>query len=238
MNTKYLINALVGSFRELLAKAKAEGLVIDMAGCKVGPEVAREMRFSYKDVDYINSENSELNDLLKHNCEVSRIVYEEYEEVDVDNIDTIEDLMVFLSRTDLPSKVKFKTKSNSNKPMGAIALLIMSRPDLDVDTFGIAVSLFDLVRKYWIPNAKDHDKYYKIDSGNIIVCDKVEASDIYLPYEFGNTKLFSLDGSIAIDNEWQEVVEGLIMLFRNKSKRHKGKTLLNYVTFRGDTDND
>lgn len=252
MGTRYLINALSGAQRTIMASLVGTGTVVDLAGCKLGPEGASILMEYYSTIDFCNSEDPYLDAVLKNNCARSRETVEPYESLDLYNVKTIDTYMQLVQ--EIPTGAKVTPNVSLSKLLDKVTLvmLIMSRPDVEFDIRSCASDIYDYVRDVWLSTAGHHEKYYELippdtvlrlpDKDGYFGCEgygfQRESSFIrnrqVLPWEFGNTKIINMDGS-GVDEEWRPVVEKCLDAFQSSyAERKPGKVLRNLLLFRNE----
>lgn len=254
MGTKFIINALSMRFRRCLDEAATSGVEYDLAGCRFGPECADLLKDYYDRVNFCNTEDSYLDGLLKNNMDYKRNPPEEYELLTIRNMRSLDDY--FDLAENLPQGGQFKVDCSltSIADRSILVLLIMTRPDLELDIRQCSHDVFTYVRDSWLSVAEHHDKYYELIPPDVLVVEKQPDSDYYgrpsyglqreqafirnrlvLPYEFGNSQIITLDQSIKVSQEWRLTVEKCIDAFEMANMSHKpGKVLRNILTFRED----
>lgn len=250
LGTKYIINSLTGSLRGVLDAAVSNGSSVDLAGCKFGPDCALVLQEYYESIDFVNTADSHLDSILRSNCERSRTEPEQYEELNLRNIRSIDTYMDLVKS--LPENSKYKPNVSLSHLLDKVTLvlLIMSRPDIEFDIRSCASDVYEYVRDAWISNAKHHDKYYELIPPDTVLrlpdADGYFGSQGYgyqretsfirnrivLPWEFGNTKIITLGGD-GVDEEWRMVVEKCLDAFQDSyAERKSGRVLRNMLTFR------
>lgn len=255
METKYIINALSGRFRRCLEEAENSSIEYDLAGCRFGPECSELLKDYYATVNFCNTEDAYLDELLKNNIAYKREKIEEYEVLTIRGTSSLDDY--FDMAQNLPTGARFKVDCSLTSIMdrSTLVLLIMTRPDLDLDIRQCSHDVFSYVRDSWLSVWEHHDKYYELMPPNVVITEKQPNSEYYgrpsygyqkeetfvrnrlvLPYEFGNSQIIKLDQSIRVSEEWRLTVEKCIDVFETASiSRKPGKVIRNILTFREDT---
>lgn len=252
LGTKYVINALSGALRSILTQAQVNGDVVDLADCKLGPDCAVLLNSYYQTLDMVNSTDSRLDALLKSNIQRSRFEPEEYAQLEMRGVRSINVFMELVKTIPSGAKVKPIVSLSQLLDKVTLVLLIMSRPDVEFDIRGCASDIFDYVRDAWISTAEPHNAYYELIAPDVVLRypdeDGYFGSQEYgfqressfirnrtvLPYEFGNEKIVSMDGT-GVKPEWQLVVEKCLDAFDTSyTEKAPGKVLRNLLTFRGE----
>lgn len=254
MGTRFIINALSMRFRRCLEDSVAAGNELDLSGCKFGPECADLLKDYYDKLDFKNSEDEYLDSILKNNMEYKRNAPEEWEVLTIRNMKSLEEYMDLVKN--LPQGAQFKVDCSltSIADRSILTLLIMTRPDLELDIRQCSHDVFSFVRDTWLSVAEHHERYYELIPPDVTIVEKQPDSDYYgklsygfqreqtfirnrlvLPYEFGNSQIIVLDQSVQVPKEWRLTVEKCIDTFEMVSISHKpGKVLRNILTFRED----
>ena len=254
MGTRYIIQSLTKRFTECLEMCKVNGYTVDLNGCRLSPDCASIMYGYYESVDFCNSENEDLDKILKSNCEAARQVLEEYPTLDITGVKDL-DKVIELAQT-LPNGAKYKPmlKLSDIKSKASLVLLIMMRPDIEFDIRECAADVFSFVREIWISSATAHDTYQELIAPNITTREKTSngtfGSNSYgffkeyhfircrqvLPIEFGNSQIIKLGDKEGPDEEWLGVINKCIDILEvpKETKRIAGKTVKDFLTFRED----
>lgn len=251
MGTRYVINALSGAQRIALNTAASNGNTVDLAGCKFGPEGVHVLSEYYEIVDFQNSEDEYLDFIIKNNCMRSLEQIEEYEKVNLRNVTSIDTYMSLAQSLPQGAKIEPEVSLSRLHDKVTLVLLIMTRPDIDFDIRKCGTDIYDYVRDAWLLNAQHHSKYYELIPPDTVVREEDEAgyfgcpsygfqrehsfirNRLVLPWEFGNTKIISLDKGTGVEAEWRPVVEKCLDAFDQPSTtRQPGKVLRNLLTFR------
>jgi hypothetical protein len=249
MNTRYIINSLLGRFVGILNNAAESGDTIDFAGAKLGPEAASILRNYTGTVDMINSTDEYLNSILLNNRERLKQI-EEYEVLDLTDTTTLQVYSDLVKSIPKGAKICPKVSLVRILDKATLILLILSRPDVEFDIRSCASDIYTYVRTYWLPNAKHHDKYYELIAPDTVVRDKTDKgsygsaetgylkedafiqSHVVVPYEFGNTPIIDFSRG-KVDEEWDDLVAACLNAFKsNNVAKESGKVLRNILTFR------
>lgn len=249
MGTRYIINALVGSFVNILQSAGESGDTVDFAGAKLGPDAALRMMDFTASVNMINSTDPKLNAILQQNRERTFEI-EEYEILDLSNVKSIDTFMDLVTKIPRGARVTPKVNITHMLDKVTLILLIMARPDVEFDIRSCAYDIYSYVRNWWLPNAKSHDKYYELVAPDTVVITKDEnkgfgtedygympeevfiGNRVVLPYEFGNSPIIIV-GRSWVDEEWRGVVSACLDCFDNTNiEKKSGKVLRNLLQFR------
>lgn len=251
LGTRYVINALTGAQVAFLNSQIGTGNVIDLAGCKMGPDSVAALRQYYATIDFQNSEDEYLDFILKSNCARDREPVNEYEHLDLVNVRSLDRFMDLVNS--LPQGAQYTADVNLAQTLDKVTLilLIMARPDITFDIRSCASDVYDYVRDVWLTTAESHDKYYELIPPDTVLRERREdgtfgcgwygyqreqmfvRNRIVLPWEFGNTPIIKLDASQQVSKEWRPVVEKCLDAFNQPyAARKPGKVLRNLLTFR------
>lgn len=251
LGTKYIINALTGAQVAFLDAQVGTGNIIDLAGCKMGPDSVAALRRYYATIDFQNSDDEYLDFILKSNCARDREVLEEYEHLNLVNVRSLDYFLELVNS--LPQGSKYMPDVNITQILDKVTLilLIMARPDIEFDIRSCASDIYDYIRDVWLTSAESHDKYYELIPPDTVVRERREdgtfgcgwygyqreamfiRNRVVLPWEFGNTYIIKLDASQQVSKEWRPVVEKCLDAFNQPyAMRKPGKVLRNLLTFR------
>ena len=212
-----------------------DGETVDLANVKMGPDVERILRKHYGRLNMVNTTDSELNDLLQHNCKLARGI-PDIPAVTFDTSVTSQDEL-------LEYVASFKEESNRSqtfrvgpkvptlnpdpseitKSVSLAIIIIMKFPDINIDLGNYAADLFREVRKNWI-YLKHHDKYAEVVGQAVVYRDVVNgkvhipgigdvSEDIYvdkyscIPAEFGSQKLY---GDEEFKGVWRSALDKVL----------------------------
>lgn len=251
MHTKYIINSLSLEFKEVMNKCQQGTDTIDLAGCKFGPTCSVMMNDYYKTVDFINSEKPSWNNILQNNIKAARAEYESYEKLPIPASKPVKELLQWIK--DVPTGSYEPVMGYSNVAQRALlVLLILARPDIELDIAKYATDVFEFVRDAWATSAKKHDKYWVLyspdivsmdlssenihdDSGAIISTSNFLKSHVVLPYEFGTERIVTF--ASQPDDEWKGVIDKCVRYIAQHDKkkeptRKKGKTVRDFILTR------
>lgn len=251
MHTRYIINSLSGAFRATMEQCVSNGDIVDLAGCRFGPECAWILRSYHDKLDMQNSEDASLDALLKHNRQISTSAVQDYEILTIKGTQTLDTYLNLAKQLPEGSRYTVRINLSSVLDRATVILLIMTRPDIEFDIRQCASDVFDFVRDLWLINAKPHEAYYELLPPNTVLRQRSDNgqfgddsygwyredtfihSRIVLPREFGNSQIIKL-GSGSPDEEWYPTVEKCLNVFQavSRSVRTPGKVLRNYLTFR------
>lgn len=250
MGTKYLINCMANKFRGLLARCAENGFTLDIAECRLGPSCAYELSVYYGKVKVINSEIEELNEILEHNYEEARKVFEKFPVLDIPEHPTYQDLFKLLPTLQTGSKYALKPNLQFQSQIAFCVMLILMRPDIEWDIAECGISIYEFVRDKWSLSAEPHDYYLEFAGSSYYVREVVNGYidtkeytankipyKIYiqnhqcLPADFGSKNLVQLDSNNQPIGEWGGVVSKCLRVL-TRSDKPKVKKLVNYLKFR------
>lgn len=256
MGTRYIINALVDDFYKVIQMCKTNNLVCDVSLCRFGPDAVYAMSSEYKNVEFVNLEEPELNKILQNNREFVNAEYEAYPPFEIPTNVKLDWVVEQIQK--LPTgKYEPAIASENIYQRAALCLLIMARPDIEFDVRKYSTDLFTFVRGAWLRDPQHHDSYYELIAPNILRQDvsednlygsmtgrRMEERDyinsrMVVPYEFGNSQIVKLGGTP--DKEWVPVVIKCIKFLNETDavqQRKRGRTCRNHLTFRGDEKNE
>lgn len=224
LETKYIINSMVGKFSNLFKRAMELNLPVDLSDCKLGPDCASELRKYYGKVKIINSTDEVLNKILNDNTEAALITsYAPYPEMVFPTRITIETLMQYIQDTKDGAQLHPTVMTGESKKLAFLTLFIMIRPDVDVDIHDCAIALYDYISSDWELCRVSHDKYIQFMRPDwcIIECNNgimgtpytgYMSEDLYiskydvLPYDFGTKMLLEEDEAGRPSGEWRNVI--------------------------------
>ena len=256
MGTCYIINALLDDFYKVIQMCKDNNLKCDVSLCRFGPDTAYAMSTEYKNVEFINSEEPELNKILINNTEFVKAVYEDYPMLAIPSdvkldwvVNQIENLPTGQYEPDIAI--------NNIYQRAALCLLIMARPDIEFDIRKYSTDIFTFIRGAWLRDPQHHDSYYELMAPDIFRQDVSEdglygsmtgrnmeerdyvGSHMVIPFEFGNSQIVKL--GVAPSKEWTPVVTKCVNFLNERAtvqQRKRGRTCKNHLTFRGDEKNE
>lgn len=234
MNTRYITNSLEYMFRKVLEDVASVHGTLDVALCKFGPNCSYMMREFYGRINFINSANKELNDLLQNNMKAwSELqTLEEWREWNFSGIDTFNDVKDLCLSIPVGTKLKVPRLSKSSQ-IAACVFLIMTRPDLNIDTVNCSMDIYTFVRDAWVMKRQPHDKYIQFLQPEIRVVECVDGmiftpetgsldetlfvnTQQVLPYDFGSIPLIVPNDGVL--PEWVEVLNKIAKVFKTAGK--------------------
>ena len=195
MGTKYIINTLDYRLQPILEQLKDCSDDVDLCYCRFGPKCASMIEKYYGKINFINTEDSELNQLLQKNREIATTEKEEYPELRISDL-VVEDY--FQAIKDVPAG-KYKIVLNVLYPIERhiARLLLMQRPDIEFDCADTTVThdvLKDVATMVHRDEYYHYDKIIEVSYSQILIKDINEANFntpnvFYLPYSFGTEVL-------------------------------------------------
>lgn len=244
LGTKYIINTIEGRFRELLENASKRGEVVDLAECKFGPICSAHLRNYYNKCTIINTADEELNNLLKSNTISASTTFERFNKFVFPTKVNFESYVDTLKG--LKSGDKFTVPILSTMQQKAfITLLILMRPDIELDIDDCSMSIYEFVANEWKPAREEHTRYLQFLSPGLVTITKDPnglfgnktfgylSESLYidkynvLPAEFGTEQLYKGGHPTG---EWSRVVDKCLRILLVKKK--KEKTLADFLEFR------
>lgn len=235
--TKYFIDRNEVKLQVFAKACEACGDIdIDLAGCKFGKTVADTILLELcKKYNFHNSENPELDAILKNN---TRVVRGEVSSCDYITIPcefaNMDEIMQYLNQIDSSIVYRLDDRNTSNRKLtAAIAICIILRyPDVVLDLTSRASEVFDIVRKNWLLYRSSHKSYQHVVGSSIIQRSVESDGKVYipgvgritedrfvedycvLPAEFGQIELYR-------DAEYAEVMRNVFEEFRKERFREK-----------------
>lgn len=231
LGTKYVIQAYVLQFREILSGNESD--VYDLAGLRLGFQAANALKEFYATRTIINSKDPELNKYLTENTKRARetkpvdkicLYPPSYDIMDIhEYIDSLREGVVYEFRVDYRIGTEWQ--------LAFLCLLILSRPEIIVDTGRINSDLNEFVKTAWLSKAKHHDAYLEVDGPNLVERRVVDgyvkvpyrnelSEDMYreiykcFPIEFGRDYLFE-------NKEWDGLIDKCISILTRKVQQSK-----------------
>lgn len=199
LGTRYLIDSINRTIDTLFQAALTASKPVDLRDCRCGPKAALLIKdYEDKGVMFVNSTEFELNEMLKNNRTAIKFQYPELLELDVPDITSPDEVFDVIRK--LPSG-SFKLNSAfMQKPYSTtlVCLILMARPDIDLDIRGYASFIFDCMKMY---NWQEYynlgiTKFYALQSNEVIVIDIDESPEFkgreLLPAEIGSTVILDL----------------------------------------------
>lgn len=247
LGTKYIIESMEAKFRNILASAAKNGDIVDLSQAKLSPTNASHLREYYSKVDFINSTDSELNELLKNNMANARAEVIKYPRLQLPPKPTFPDFTKYVKTLKAGDKYALVPSFTNERQLAFATMLILKRSDVDWDVSESIKYIYDFVYNEWYMRHEQHDEYIEI-VGNAIVPRRVtpdgmigsRASEMMnvrqyilshniLPADFGNKDLVRIEGGKP-QGEWGDVVYKCVSILTNpENKVHK---LASYLKFR------
>ena len=220
IGTRYIINSLSGAFRNAVVDALEQGITLDLAGCRLGPTNNIILEKYIGQVKFINSEEPELNEILENNYKIRNTVYEEYPELVFPKIDGEFDFLNYFAN--LPTgkysvELFTATTNNYTITLSMICLVLLCRPDIELDLSKCSYSVIDRLRK-------DLNIESFIDAGYTdflkcytpVICmthstDKdFSYTDEVIPAEIGSKVIFDIANSKIVSGLYEQLVKSLL----------------------------
>lgn len=168
VGTRYIRQGQVKAFREVIARSETD--TYDLANCRLCFQAVRVLEDFYKTRSFINSKDETLNLYLRTNCERARICKEvekirlypkSYSVEDLhEYIDSLTPGVVYEARVD--SRIALEWQ------LSFLTLLILTRPEIIVDTGMVNRDLCEFIRDDWVYKSKNHPVYLEVDGSNFI----------------------------------------------------------------------
>lgn len=244
--TDYIIKSKVGKFRGYLTECVESGDTVDLYASYLSPEAAHVLNGFYGTVDFINSQNAELDALLKRNMEAVREEEEKYPVLSIPNNPTMDDFSELFKSIKSGEKVSIDKPYLNRRQSALVTFLIIGRPDVEFDIHTCAVNVYLFIKDEWILGAQPHDEYIEFIDGTVrpmtVKNGKLGTpshgylpADMYvkrfkvLPMDFGTKNLIQIENGKVV-GEWANVVNLCINVL-SVEKEHK-KKLSEYLQFR------
>ena len=249
LGTKYPIDTIDLLFTKVMNECVEAGDTVDLAYCRFGPKCSLILNDFYGKLNIINSELPEWDIILQNNALAMTTVYEEYEPLKLFITSDFPALINWIKS--LPAgKYKPVIDLTNIKHRAVLTILIMARPDIELDIRNTSSDIFTFVRDAWVNGAKPHDSYWILRAPDIelltaqgdMFVDAVGATYskdtllrdyTVLPAEFGNSQIITFTS--PIDSEWEPVLLKCINTLKEHTKntrKIKGKTVRDFVTVR------
>lgn len=209
MNTRYLCDWHTQELFKVLTQH--EGDTIDLAKCYFTPLAVRIIDKFYRTIDFINSENAELNGILQHNKKVRAVIDSKiYSRPIPSKFSGISEIAEFISTLEDGVILNMTQTVHNPTIIYHIASIIqIVKPQIYIDLGSDAAAYFENVRTYWLSRARAATAYWEV-KGTAIIVKKVEkkkvfddirgfiteeeyrSKNIVLPYKFG-TQILTKD---------------------------------------------
>lgn len=168
--TKYFIDANEGPFCVLqnalnLCTKDGRDVEIDVAGCRFGPTTARKLSQLSRNYRLRNTENKDLDEILRHNYALNSVPKMENAEILKWDFQNIQELSKYL-REVRDSGLNYELcQGNSQGRLMSVyvaILILLAYPEVIIDADTKLSLLYDEVRKIWLLNRKEHDVYNRV----------------------------------------------------------------------------
>lgn len=195
IGTRYIINKINKRLRITLDSLI--GQEVDLAGCRFGPECADILSGYYQKIVFRNSEDKDLDELLKYNRNLLLEPEEEWEVLDFDA--TVKKDTWFEDIPKIPTgKYLIKINTDDIVQECLLILTIMARPDIEYDLSNCMADITDIISKRVNIADFEDDEVYVTKSPYIRLVNKSEIDRFsfgVIPACFGRDKMIGLDGS-------------------------------------------
>ena len=248
LKTRFLLDCRINQIMQYL-DSLPEGETIDLGGCRMEPGIENRIRQYYKKFNFVDMIDSELNELLQHNCKVAKSVNQPQRTAFDTDVTGQRELLEYMQNFDptLSYRVgpKVPTAKRDNveisKSIAMAILIIMKHPETEVDLNLYAEDLFKQVRLKWIP-LESHDRYVEVNGMSVVyrdckngyvhvpgigdILESVYVSDyLCLPAEFGTEKLY---GNPEFEDVWAAALDRVLLV------KDKDKSMKDVIKIRGD----
>lgn len=199
IGTKYIINKINKRLRLTLDSLVDKDDDVDLAGCKFGPECAVILSKYYDRINFRNTEDKELDDMLQYNRNLILHPEEEWQELDFDKVVRKETWFEDIPK--IPTgKYLIKINTADIVQECLLILMIMARPDIEYDLSNCMADIMGFVSKRIDLDDFKDDKFYITKSPYVILVDRdsIDRNSISpVPECFGRDKMISFDGTEA-----------------------------------------
>lgn len=246
LGTQYVIESMEAKFRGILANAAKNGDTVDLGKARLSPTNAAHLREYYDRVDFINSEDPELDTLLKNNIANARSEQVKYPKLELPLRPSFSDFKKILQKVKAGDKYALCPSLSSERQLALSTMLILKCPGVDWDLSESIKYIYDFIYNEWYTRREQHAEYIEI-VGNAIVPRTVHngmmgsrsgdmmnvrqyiMSHAILPADFGNKDLVKIEKGEP-QGEWGDVVRKCVSILVNpESDVHK---LADYLKFR------
>lgn len=246
LGTQYIIESMEARFRGILSKAAANGDTVDLGKARLSPTNASHLREYYDKVDFINSEDPELDELLKRNMANARTDIIKYPKLDMPLRPTFVDFTKWAKTLKAGDKYALCPGLSNERQLAFSTMLILKCPGVDWDLSESIRYIYDFVYNEWCVRQESHTEYIEI-VGNAIVPRTVQngmlgsrsgdmtsvrqyiMSHSILPADFGTKDLVRIEKGQA-QGEWGDVVHKCVSILVNPEQEiHR---LASYLKFR------
>ena len=250
LETKYITNAMARKFDAALTNLYKPGDVVDLAGCKFGPEAAVIISQKYPYVDFRNSEDEELDKILKNNTRIKRsVAVEPYEKVDFTKIKNYQDLLELSKTIPQGAKIEPVVSGDVPKPLAALILLMLTRTDIEYDIYYVGSFIGEYICDEWRFIAEDHDTYIEFTQPGFRILEvdeygcigpigkKKVPKDIYINQHLvlpGNFGSYDITANTTESGKYSGEYSGIISkcIKELTAKQAVKKTLLSMLQYR------
>lgn len=211
LHTRYVINALFVRLQNKLNEFDGTDTIVDLSGCRFGPRCVEELNKHYGKITFINSTEPELDALLKSNTETITAVHEDWPELDIatlatdDFIDNIKNIKA--------GQYKPKFSTSDSVALNIVRLILLSRPDVDLDLSECMGSVTSLIVQLVAQSEfNNYDKMIeiKVPNARVVNTDAGHSKDcIYLPYSVGTEKVIDLD-KMEFKSQYEDVFNNIM----------------------------
>lgn len=194
VGTRYLINSLryllIDKLQEYIKSG--EDITVDLAGVKFGPDSARELVMYYDKLEFINSEEPELDALLKKNRYITLNPEEEWPELDM-SMFTKENWQELIH--DVPAgKYKVKLDASDVARRCILIFLIMARPDIDFDLTDCLMDIARIITTHVFVSSFNDEEAYLVEPpyvSRVKISDLSYNDNMVIPVSFGRDRIVS-----------------------------------------------
>lgn len=237
LGTRYPIDTINLRLTRTLQECVVNGDVVDLAQCRFGPKCAQVLNEFYDKLKFVNTELPEWDIILQNNMEAATVVYDEYEPLKLFITDDIPALINWIKSVPV-GKYRPEVNLTDIRYRAVLTLLIMARPDIELDIRRTATDIFDFVRDAWVNSSKPHDAYWILRAPDIellnltngVFVDSIGVTydrDVLmrdykvLPAEFGNSQIITFASKVS--DEWTPLLDKCVSILTAQSNTRKGK---------------
>ena len=181
MDTRYLCNALSGRLNKALT-ALPDGEVVDVNRIKFGPAAYSVVMCHMNRLEFINSGDAELNEILKSCTDSLR--NESPVNMELPEIASYEDIVSFVKN--IPEGLpyyKFPQSTNINVQYAIIAL-VLARTDVTIDISNRYLETFSVLKSLGCPET-NASYYVSVDNSNYLLYKQPPGKSVSAPCIFG-----------------------------------------------------
>lgn len=247
----YVINSFKSKVEHVLNRCLENGLTLDVADCRFGPDCALVLSVYYGKVNIIDSLSPERNKILENNAREAVKVFEPYPVYQFPKECNFDTLIEEFNKFKPGDKIALLPDILSNEQLAFTVMLILMLPEVEFDISERLYHIYSFVKDEWLLSSRHHDKYWeftvdsiferevdskgfmgtgKYGTGKLTEADYIR-SQYCLPYDFGTKYCLEFDESGKAIGEWGIVVNKCITILTTPKKK-RGPILADFVRLR------